>query len=324
MSGPTLSVIMPNYNYERYIGQALDALISQSYPLLEIIVVDDASTDGSVGVIEKYAGRYPNVRLLKNEKNLGVIRSQNRAIEMVRGDYFYSAGSDDMVLPGFLERSMRLLADNPDAALCCTDIRIAEDGRERDIRLHLSDRPVYFPPEKALKVFGSFGFTPVLSNTAVFKRSDLLEAGGFDPSLLWSADSFVINVMSFRHGFCYVPEVLTMARVHKSQYGRSMASQSDKERKLVRKIMDTVMEPEYADVLPAFRKTAPFSSHPYDTFRAVMSSGKYRGFLSIKLVKFALDDVLRRMMIAVLPVRVTRAVQGCFNALRRARLAYRK
>ena len=317
-------MVMPNFNYSAYIGEALSAMAEQSYPSLDIIVVDDASTDDSVRIIESFIRKYPFIRLIRNEKNMGVNHSFNVGIRAATGDYLYCAASDDKVLPGFFERSMAMLEKNPSAGLSCGDIAILEDGKSRDIRLHLCDGPTFFPPERSVKVFEKFGFTPVLGNTAILKLPYFLEAGGYMPELKWSADSFVYNVLSFRYGFCYIPEVLSVARVHGQQFGRTMASQSRHERELIRKIMDVAMEPRYSDVLPSFRKTAPFSSHSFDTFMVVMGDRKYRGFLSLKLIRYAIDDLVRRNALAIIPLPITRALQRFFNLLRGFKMRVRK
>jgi glycosyltransferase involved in cell wall biosynthesis len=112
---------MCNYNYGRYIGDAFEAILSQSYSPAEIIVLDDGSTDNSVAVIEEYAKKYVSIRFLKNEKNMGLNYSINRCLEASSGEYIYWAGSDDKVLPGFFEKSTNLLAQYPQAGLCCTE-----------------------------------------------------------------------------------------------------------------------------------------------------------------------------------------------------------
>ncbi len=116
-----LSIVLLNYNHARYIGEALQAILGQSYKPWEVIIVDDASTDNSIDVIEKFIRRDPTVRLLKNEHNMGVERSANRGLEYASGDYIFSAAADDKILPGLFEKSIRMLALYPQAGLCCSD-----------------------------------------------------------------------------------------------------------------------------------------------------------------------------------------------------------
>ncbi len=120
MERPRLSVIMPNYNHGSYITEALEAVVRQSFTPFEFIICDDGSTDNSVEIIQEFADRYPFIRFVKNEKNLGALTTSGRLFELAKGDYIYPAAADDKILPGFFEKSMRLLVEYPQAAICST------------------------------------------------------------------------------------------------------------------------------------------------------------------------------------------------------------
>src|SRR5262245_37337052 len=117
MSAPLLSALIPNYNHARYLGECLDALLSQSRPPDEIIVVDDASTDDSFEVISGFARREKRIQAFRNERNLGTIGTLNRALSLARGVYCYGGATDDYVLPGMFENSLGLLERHPRAGL---------------------------------------------------------------------------------------------------------------------------------------------------------------------------------------------------------------
>ncbi len=82
-----LTVIVPNFNHSRFLGQALGALAGQTRPPDEVIVIDDASTDDSITVIEAWLPKLPNARLLRNRTNLGVVRNMNIGLELARLRY---------------------------------------------------------------------------------------------------------------------------------------------------------------------------------------------------------------------------------------------
>src|SRR5260221_12258836 len=92
---PTLSVFVPNYNHARYLPECLQSLLDQSIEPLEIIVIDDCSTDNSIAVLEDIVRRNPRVSFVRNEKNMVVLRTLNRALEMARGEYIFLPGADD-------------------------------------------------------------------------------------------------------------------------------------------------------------------------------------------------------------------------------------
>ncbi|MDD5593264.1 MAG: glycosyltransferase family 2 protein [Candidatus Margulisbacteria bacterium] len=304
-----LSVIMPNYNYGQYIGEALEAVAGQSVAPEEIIVIDDASTDDSLRIIEQYRRKYPAIKLLRNEKNMGVVYSMRRGAEAAAGDYIYYAASDDKVRPGFIERSLELLEKYPQAAFSCCDNIVLDGDQEIPNRSFLSESPRYFSPREVPALYAGDPFTPYIPHTAVINRSFFNEAGGLRLEHKWSCDSFVFSVMAFRHGYCYRPEGLQVMRVHKKQYGASNARIFSQERDVIRSQLKTLELPQYKDVLPQFRQAAPFSVYPYEVLRVIITNPKYWDYFSLKLLRFALfDKLVRRALIRLLPMSFWRRV----------------
>jgi CDP-glycerol glycerophosphotransferase len=105
---PVLSVVMPIYNVEQWVGAALDSVLTQSLQALEVIVVDDGSPDGSADVVRRIARRDPRVKIV-TKVNGGLGAARNTGLEHVRGDYVAFADSDDIILPGSYEAMVELL-----------------------------------------------------------------------------------------------------------------------------------------------------------------------------------------------------------------------
>ena len=103
MKTPTISAVVPVYNAERYVGEALTAILSQTRPPDEVIVVDDGSTDGTLGELERFRGEIRVVR----QGNLGVAGAMNRCFEEARCDYVAKCDADDIWEPDKLERQIR-------------------------------------------------------------------------------------------------------------------------------------------------------------------------------------------------------------------------
>ena len=106
-----VSVIIPNYNYANYIEERIDSVLRQTYPIYELIILDDASTDNSIEMIEKALSKYKlnNIKIIKeyNKKNSGSVFSQwQKGISLSSGDYFWIAEADDSSNPHFLEKAM--------------------------------------------------------------------------------------------------------------------------------------------------------------------------------------------------------------------------
>jgi len=97
-----ISVVMPAYNREEYIGEAIDSILCQTIEDFELLVIDDGSTDGTVKIVEEKYSRDRRVRLLKNARNLGIAFTRNIGIYESRGEYIAFMDSDDISLPSRL------------------------------------------------------------------------------------------------------------------------------------------------------------------------------------------------------------------------------
>jgi len=111
---PLVSFAIPSYNHEKYVGEMLDSCLAQTYPNIEVVIVDDASPDGSRKIIEDYVRRYPGiVRAEFNSTNLGPALTARKAVRLTRGEFIAGIGSDDVSLPHRIAAGMELLLANP-------------------------------------------------------------------------------------------------------------------------------------------------------------------------------------------------------------------
>ena len=124
-----VSIIVPVYNVEEYVGECIESIIGQTYINLEILINDDGSSDGSYGVCQHYAGMDGRIRLYHEERS-GVSICRNRMLEKATGDYILFVDSDDILLPEHVERLVALLEEyDADASAC--GYRISRMGRVR-------------------------------------------------------------------------------------------------------------------------------------------------------------------------------------------------
>jgi glycosyltransferase involved in cell wall biosynthesis len=114
---PTLGIALPVYNGERYLREALDALLEQSFSDFELLIADNASTDGTAAIAAEYAARDLRVRYHRNAENVGAARNFNLAFELTPGRYFKWAAHDDLLHPDFLRRCVDALERDPCAVL---------------------------------------------------------------------------------------------------------------------------------------------------------------------------------------------------------------
>lgn len=127
---PRVSVIMPAYNAAAYAGAAIESVLAQSFPDFEFIIVDDGSTDATPGILDRCSAQDSRIRLIRNESNLGLIRSLNAGLEEAAGDLIARIDADDLCRPERLERQVSFLDAHPDHVLVGASYQaIDEDGR---------------------------------------------------------------------------------------------------------------------------------------------------------------------------------------------------
>lgn len=147
MTEIVVSVIIPAYNCTAFLGQALDSALAQDVPM-EIIVVDDCSQDDLTGFLERYR-EYPQIRYLRNERNLGVAETRNRGVSAARGEYIAFLDADDYWEPNKLKLQLERIREkgtvlcstarelmNPDGTLTGYVIPVKTEFTFRDLRLH--------------------------------------------------------------------------------------------------------------------------------------------------------------------------------------------
>ncbi|MBI1920674.1 MAG: glycosyltransferase [Geobacter sp.] len=127
---PRVTVLMPVYNGERFLREAIDSILAQSFTDFELLIINDGSTDGSAGIIESYGD--PRIRLVHNERNLGLVATLNRGIDLARGEYLARMDADDVSLPERLERQVTYLDAHPGVGVCA--VRVALIGSEGEAR----------------------------------------------------------------------------------------------------------------------------------------------------------------------------------------------
>jgi glycosyltransferase involved in cell wall biosynthesis len=125
-SSPLVTVLMPIYNGEAFVADALESILEQTFRDFEFPIIDDGSTDESVKIIERYAD--PRIRLVCNDERVALIRTLNRGLELARGKYIARMDADDVSLPERLERQVAFMEANPAIGACGTWATTIGDG----------------------------------------------------------------------------------------------------------------------------------------------------------------------------------------------------
>lgn len=121
---PKISVIMAVYNGERYLCQAVESIIDQTFSDFEFIIVDDGSTDGTWDILTEYANRDQRIVLVSNKENIGLTKSLNKGLALAQGEYVARQDADDVSLPKRFEKQVELLDKQPEVVLISCDIEL--------------------------------------------------------------------------------------------------------------------------------------------------------------------------------------------------------
>lgn len=221
---PLISVLMPVYNGEKYLREAIDSVLAQTYKNFELIIVNDASTDGTEQIVQSYHSE--QIHYFRNETNRGIVFSRNFLIEQARGDFFAVIDSDDLWVPDKLERQHVYMMQHPECYLCGTWAKII-DGK--NMVVSRIQHPIHYNHIKANLLFQS---SFVHSSVLIRKMNDhTFHYDSFYPVCedydLW----FRICQKYPAHN---IGEYLTLYRIHKTNISKEKEILlSDKRREII-------------------------------------------------------------------------------------------
>lgn len=269
----SISVFIPNYNDAAFIGVALGSIAAQTQPVDEVIVVDDGSTDNSLEVIGQFGARLPQLRLLRNVRNMGVCATVNRALWEARSSHVVCLSADDRLEPLFIERMTAVMEKFPAAPLYVSQCVRYIEAEKRLVRYgpnselgcwYAPDGPAFFSPAEFLALLDR-GFVWLPFTGAVVDRDQLRRVGGCDPALSWHADWFAIYAIALRMGFAVLPEPLSVFRIAAATYSGIGMRDPKRQTQTCMALYDKLKEPDFRDLYEVLRRhpaaLSPFMHH---------------------------------------------------------------
>lgn len=206
-NAPCVSVVLPVYNRERYVTTAIDSILGQTFDDLELIVVDDGSSDGTCAALRASADRDPRVRVLRNERNLGIPASRNLGIDAARGEFLAIMDSDDRAHPRRLEMQIAFLRRRPEcAAVGSWASWMDEDGR---LLGRIRRRPLAPDDVRAMLLFRCS-----LQNSSSTVRTEIARQFRYREEFDLSEDFDFWVRISAHHSLANLPEPLVCFRRH--------------------------------------------------------------------------------------------------------------
>lgn len=182
-----VSIIIPCYNKGKYIKEAVKSAINQTYQNIEIICIDDASTDDSYETLKSLVDKYKNIILLKNDKNMGVIYSRNTAIDASTGEYILPLDGDDTIEPIYVEEAVKILDKNRDIGVVycnykyfgksCRKIKLPEISKEYLL------------------------YSSCISSCSMFRKKDFQDIGGYKECMKNGCEDWELWLTFYEKGY---------------------------------------------------------------------------------------------------------------------------
>ena len=269
---PLVSVIVPLYNAAPFIGEALESIVASTYRPIEVVVVDDGSTDDSFNIAEAFAKNHPEVQVV-HQQNAGVSAARNKAIQIAKGKYILPVDADDKISPLYIEHAESAMKENVRVVGCRAEYFGAKQGEWR--------LPDYTPERLAQR--------NMIHISSLFRKADWEQVGGFCEEEIYREDwSFWLSIMELGGEYIRLDEVGLYYRVLPH-------SRRTKAKKQKRSIVDAMnrLHPAYMQKylggpLHYHRSWSRFLNH----FRSVKQVGEFNGWQEGKVID-ARRNVLR-------------------------------
>ncbi len=286
MNVALVSVCIPTYNGEKYLKECLDSVLSQSYSNIEIIIVDDCSTDTTCQIIEQYTRKDNRIKLYRNELNLGLVGNWNKCLELAQGEWIKFVFQDDLISVDCIKKQVNA-AQNHSFVVCDRHF-IFDDVVPEEIKLYynyslltlkkiISTKKEVFISPKDLSYYtaANISLNFIGEPTAVlFKKELIKKLGVFNSDLSQICDLEYWLRITTVEGLVYIPEELVSFRIHAD----STTSKNV--------ISNTKFKPRYIDVILLAHEML-FSTN-YKKFRELISAiykKKIEFFITSKMVE---------------------------------------
>ena len=208
LNNPLISVIMPVYNAQKYLGQAIESVLRQTYRNFELIIIDYGSSDDSLKIIKSFSDS--RIKIVYHKKNQGIISSLNDGIKESAGKYIARMDADDISLPKRLEKQISFLENNPLVVMCGTWARVInESGKVVDKNIH--------PPTdgKSIRSY-ILKHNPFIHPTVMMKKSAFKDSDWYRNKFKHAEDYELWTRIVFLNEVANIPEELLEYRMTKS------------------------------------------------------------------------------------------------------------
>lgn len=206
---PVVSVIMPSFNHERYISEAISSVLDQTFPDFEFIIIDDCSTDGSREIIKRFADEDERIVPLFHENNMGIAKTLNQGIENSKGYYLALIASDDVWVETKLEKQIKILENNE-------DLVVFSEGQIIDDESNPTGETSSEKYDNS--TLNGYIFEDVINSwftgSSIILKHDNLKNIKYNENLKYLNDTQFYMDLSYRYEYHYMDESLSKYRLH--------------------------------------------------------------------------------------------------------------
>jgi glycosyltransferase involved in cell wall biosynthesis len=250
---PLVSIHIISYNQREFIDETLTSALEQDYDNLEVIVSDDASTDGTADVIKSYVQKYPSrLKVIVGGPRLGITGNSNRALKLCHGKYIAFQGGDDILLPGKIKSQVTWLESDESRVLCTHDVDVFDST---------SGRTLYYWGDLFKLRYGhgledilKYGHPCIGPGTAIMIRASCMPIEGFDDRLRVASDiKFFYDCLAAGGSFGFIPGVFARYRQHTQNIQRTGRQMIIADSWKILDLLDAEY-PRYAKYFPRVKK----------------------------------------------------------------------
>lgn len=231
---PKVTVLMPVFNGEAYLRDAIESILGQTFDDYEFLIIDDGSTDSSPDIVKSFSD--PRIRFERYDDHCGTVHALNNGIRLSRGKYIARMDADDISLPHRLENQVRFMDAHPDTGICGSGIRIIKKGKLKNRRY----QPEFDQELKITLLFNTCFFHP----TVIMKKA-AIEHLLYPKNFVYTQDYNFWTRLAPETRFANLPEILVYFREHARQISQKKA---DLQKSNARRIRESYLHSMIHDI----------------------------------------------------------------------------
>lgn len=210
-----VSIVIPCYNKELYISDAIESALAQTYKDIEIVVVNDCSGDNSAQIIKEYADKYQQIKFIDFDKNEGVIKARNTAIEAAGGEYILPLDADDTIEPTYVEKAVKILEENKSIGVVYCKVKFFGDASWNLNCPEFSENYLLY--------------SSCISSCSMFRKKDFIKCGGYRDYMKDGCEDWDLWLYFYENGYLFyrIPENLLNYRILKNDFTRTVTQKEN-------------------------------------------------------------------------------------------------